>query len=83
MRLYRWLLRWSAPSLRDEYGAAMEETLARRLADARAAGRWRSAGVWRRELGTSCRLPFQSDGGTGLAPAGSMRAKSREPFGDR
>jgi hypothetical protein len=50
MRLYRWLL-WLCPAaLRREYGAAMEETFARRLADARRAGGWRFAQVWRREL---------------------------------
>ena len=32
------------------YGAAMEETIANRLAAARAAGRWRAAKVWWREI---------------------------------
>lgn len=50
MRLYRWLL-WLCPArLRHEYGAAMEETFARRLADARSAGLRRQAYVWRREI---------------------------------
>jgi putative ABC transport system permease protein len=36
--------------MRREYGAAMEETFARRLDDAGAWGRWRQARVWRREV---------------------------------
>ena len=38
MRIYRALLAWCPPSLRDEYGAAMEETCAARLAEARRDG---------------------------------------------
>ncbi len=34
MRFYRWLLGLCPSSLRREYGAAMEETFSRRLADA-------------------------------------------------
>ena len=49
MRIYRWLVRCCPDALRREYGAAMEETMASRLADARAAGRWRAAEVWWRE----------------------------------
>jgi putative ABC transport system permease protein len=53
MRLYRCLLRLCPASLRRDYGAAMEETFARRMADARAEGGWRPAQVWTREvLGT-------------------------------
>src|SRR5262245_49847914 len=37
-RLYQWLIRLSPASLRHEYGAAMEETFARRLNDARMSG---------------------------------------------
>jgi predicted permease len=51
MRLYRWLLRRSAPSLDREYGLAMEETFARRLADARRRGTLRVIYIWARELG--------------------------------
>ena len=34
MWIYRWLLRLSPKSLRHEYGAAMEEMFARRMAEA-------------------------------------------------
>ena len=50
MRLYRWLLRHSAPSLSREYGLAMEETFARRLTDARRRGSVRVIYLWTREL---------------------------------
>lgn len=50
MRFYRFLLRLCPASLRNEYGAAMEKTFARRLADGRALGVWRRAQLWRREL---------------------------------
>ena len=56
MRLYRWLLRLCAPSMDEEYGLAMEETFARRLADARLTGRWRTIQVWVRELASVCAL---------------------------
>jgi predicted permease len=49
MRAYRWLLRLCPEALRREYGAAMEDTCARRLAAARTAGRRRAAVVWWRE----------------------------------
>jgi putative ABC transport system permease protein len=49
MRVYRWLVRLCPEALRRDYGAAMEETMANRLAAARAAGRWRAAKVWWRE----------------------------------
>jgi predicted permease len=49
MRAHRWLLRLCPEALRREYSAAMEETIANRLAAARAAGRWRAAKVWWRE----------------------------------
>lgn len=48
--LYRCLLRLCPAALRRDYGAAMEETFARRMADARAAGGWRPAQVWTREV---------------------------------
>src|SRR5688500_1773216 len=50
MTLYRWLLRLFPARLRREYGAAMEETCARRLDDARRIGSWRYARVWFREI---------------------------------
>ncbi|HEY1308232.1 MAG TPA: ABC transporter permease [Vicinamibacterales bacterium] len=49
MRVYRWLVRLCPEALRREYGAAIEETMARRLAAARIAGRWRATQVWWRE----------------------------------
>jgi predicted permease len=50
MRAYRWFLRLCPSAFRRAYGAAMEDTFARRLADARGQGAWRRAHVWRREL---------------------------------
>ena len=50
MRMYRWLVRLSPEELRREYGAAMEEMFARRLAEARHEGVWRRAHLWGREL---------------------------------
>jgi predicted permease len=50
MRIYRLLL-WLCPSsLRREYGAAMEETLALRVTEARGGGFRTRARLWRREL---------------------------------
>jgi putative ABC transport system permease protein len=51
MKLYRALLRFCPARLRDEYAAAMEDTFARRLADARARGPLRFSQVWLREVG--------------------------------
>jgi putative ABC transport system permease protein len=50
MRLYRWLVRLSSPALRRDYGAAMEETFAERLRDARRFGRRHVTRVWTREI---------------------------------
>ena len=50
MRIYRWLLRLSPHSLRRDYGAAMEEMFARRMADAARSGPWRRTYVLCREL---------------------------------
>jgi putative ABC transport system permease protein len=50
MRIYRWLLRLSPKTLRRDYGEAIEETFAQRLADARAGNSWRVTRLWRREL---------------------------------
>src|SRR5262245_36941046 len=50
MRLHVWLIRRGLGSLGAEYGAAIEETLAQRLADARSLGRWALARTWLREL---------------------------------
>jgi predicted permease len=50
MAIYRWLLTLSPRSLRREYGTAMEEMFARRMAEARRAGVWRWSYVCGREL---------------------------------
>ena len=50
MRLYQWLLRLSPPSLRRDYGAAMQEMFARRMAEAKRSGLSRQAYVCMREL---------------------------------
>jgi putative ABC transport system permease protein len=50
LRLYRLLVRLCSSSLRRDYGAAMEETFARRLADARTAGTSRHLRLLLREL---------------------------------
>ena len=50
MRMYRWLLRLSPEALQREYGAAMEDMFARRLAEARRRGAGCVAHVWAREL---------------------------------
>jgi len=50
MRTYRWLLRLSPHALRRDYGAAMEEMFARRMADAARSGPWRRTYVLCREL---------------------------------
>jgi predicted permease len=50
MRIYRWLLRLAPSSLRHDYGGAMEEMFARRMADAARSGTWRRTYVYWREL---------------------------------
>ena len=61
MRLYRWLLQLSPPSLRREYGAAMEEMFARRMAEARQSSVSRRAYVCSRELnGSRSSMRFSS-----------------------
>jgi len=50
MRIYRWLLQLSPHALRRDYGAAMEEMFARRMADAARSGTWRRMYVLCREL---------------------------------
>jgi hypothetical protein len=49
LRLYGWLIRLSPGAVRREYGAAMEETFARRWNDARATGFWTSVRMCGRE----------------------------------
>ncbi len=56
MRLYRWLLQLCPRVLRVEYAAAMEETCARRLSDARSLGRVRFTIVLLRELASVAAL---------------------------
>ena len=62
MRFYRWLLRVCSPWFADEYGVAMEETFARRLADAAHIGRWRVAWLWQREVMGLVALGFKKAG---------------------
>ena len=50
MAIHRWLLRVCPPDVRREYGAAMQDMYARRMADARASGRRRQVQAWRREV---------------------------------
>jgi putative ABC transport system permease protein len=50
MLIYRWLLRLAPHPLRRDYGPAMEEMFARRMAEARRSGPWRRAYVCSREL---------------------------------
>ena len=50
MRIYRWFLQLSPHALRRDYGAAMEEMFARRMADAARSGTWRRMYVLCREL---------------------------------
>jgi putative ABC transport system permease protein len=58
MWIYRCLLRLSPSSLRRDYGAAMEEMFARRMAEAQQAGRSRQAYVCLRELTGLLVLPI-------------------------
>jgi putative ABC transport system permease protein len=74
MRLYRWLLRLSPEDLRREYGAAMEEVFARRLAEARQAGDWRPLYVWGRELAGLLMLAISER----VDPAARMRRKREQ-----
>jgi predicted permease len=50
MRIYRWFLQLSPHALRRDYGAAMEEMFARRMADAARSGTGRQTYVLCREL---------------------------------
>jgi len=67
MRMYRWLLRLSPEALRREYGAAMEDMFARRLAEARRRGHRHVAHLWARELTGLLALAF-SERFTAMAP---------------
>jgi putative ABC transport system permease protein len=73
MRVYRWLLRLYPAALRCEYGAAMEETFARRLADARIAGGWRPAQAWTREVLGVIAVAISE-----RSPAGARRRRHRQ-----
>jgi putative ABC transport system permease protein len=50
MRLFRWLLRMCPEAFRRDYGAAMVDMCARRVADAHRGGTPRVAYVWSREI---------------------------------
>src|SRR5213594_3785827 len=90
VRLYRWLIRLSPTALRREYGAAMEETFARRLNDARASGFWTSVRICGRELvgligllqserlGEPARLRWRRQQIQSTGKAGRMDAVGRE-----
>src|SRR6266545_4150056 len=90
LRLYRWLIRLSPSALRREYGAAMEETFARRWNDARASGFSTSLRVCGRELagliglllwerwGAPARLVRQRQRMQSRGKAGHMDAVGRE-----
>ena len=62
MNFYSWLLRLCSPWFAREYGAAMEETFARRLADARRGGPLRVAWLWQREVIGLLIIGFQKAG---------------------
>ena len=68
MRMYRWLLRLCPRALRAEYGAAMEETFARRLADAKGSSFRRRARIRRRELTSVLALAVAERWRSMLAP---------------
>src|SRR6266542_1293943 len=90
VRLYRWLIRLSPAALRREYGAAMEETIARRWSDARASGFRTSVRICGRELagliglllsercGAPARLRWQRQQIQSQGTAGHMDAVGRE-----
>ena len=75
MKIYRWLLRLTAPSLARDYGAAMEDTLAARLREAQAGTLWQRARVWRRELTMLAALAWSERFGEG---ASGTRRRRRE-----
>ena len=80
MWIYRWLLRLSPESLRHEYGAAMEEMFARRMAEAAANGRWRPTYVWLRELAACSLSPSRNDsvGSADAPPSATTTLSARK-----
>jgi predicted permease len=80
MWIYRCLLRLSPHTLRRDYGAAMEEMFARRMAEARQAGRARQAYVCLRELTGLLVLPISERFG---AAARMRRAHQRRLSGPK
>lgn len=75
MRIYRWLLRWAAPTLARDYAAAMEEMLAARLLEARRFTRSQRLRLWRRELATLAALAWSERFGEGVT---GQRRRQRE-----
>lgn len=75
MKLYRWLLRLAAPTLARDYAAAMEETLAARLREARGFTPWQHVRLWRRELATLAAIAWAERFGDG---ASGRRRRQRE-----
>jgi predicted permease len=80
MWIYRCLLRLSPPSLRRDYGAAMEEMFARRMAEAKQTGRSRQAYVCIREFTGLLVLPISERLG---ATARMRRARQRRLSGPK
>lgn len=80
MWIYRCLLRLSPPALRRDYGAAMEEMFARRMTEAKQAGRARQAYVCIRELTGLLILPLSERFG---AAARMRRARQRSLSGPK
>src|SRR5206468_4639041 len=90
VRVYRWLIRLAPAALRREYGAAMEETFARRWNDARSSGFWTSLYICGRELagligwllsdrwGAPARLRWQRQQIQAAGKAGNMDGFGRE-----
>ena len=74
MRMYRWLLRLSPEALRREYGAAMEEMFARRLAEARR----RSAGYVAHVWGARARRPARARRLRAIRRSGTTRVTRQQ-----
>jgi putative ABC transport system permease protein len=80
MWIYRWLVRLAPEALRREYGAAMEEMFARRMADAARSGTWRRTCVYWRELAGLLALAVSERFG---AAARMRRQRQRELSGPK
>jgi putative ABC transport system permease protein len=74
--IYRWLLRWMAPTLARDYAAAMEETLIARWREARDGTLMQRARFWGRELAMLAALGWSERFGEGV----SGRRRRRREF---